>query len=82
MSAKRQQRYDGLRKMWDWSKKVRLVYVWTVVTTDGLITLPIGKGRTGWLQHSSSFPVSQLLKCNVPAVCLRNFDRASYRTNH
>jgi len=42
-----------------------------VVTTDGLITLPIGKGRTGWLQHSSSFPVSQLLKCNVPAIGTR-----------
>jgi len=25
--------------------KVRLVYVWTVVTTDGLITLPIGKAE-------------------------------------
>jgi len=58
-----------------------LVYVWTEVTTDGLITL-LGKGRTGWLQHSSSFPVSQLLKCNMPAACLRNFDRESYRTNH
>ena len=44
--------------------------------------LPIGKGRTGWLQHSSSLPVSQLLKYNVPAACLRNFDRESYRTNH
>ena len=37
-----------------------------MVTTDGLITLPIGKGRTGWLQRSSSFPVSQLLKRMCP----------------
>ena len=26
------------------------------------------------------FSVSQLFKCNVPAACLRNFDRESYRT--
>ena len=26
------------------------------------------------------FSVSQILKCNVPAACLRNFDRESYRT--
>jgi len=26
------------------------------VATDRLITLPIGKGSTGWLQHSSTFP--------------------------